>query len=98
MDQWKYLILEFPVTGETAVLFPPHLGHDDMARAFPGATPLSAGFVRFNVEMLKFSCYGRSDSLNLGPGEHDEYYVNKVMKNARHPNELHDLQASRSST
>lgn len=85
MDRWKFLILDMPMSGETAVLFPPHLPHAEMAQAFASAMPVAAGFVRFNEETKRFECYGKSDSLKLTPRKEpegiDEYLVNKVLRN-----------------
>jgi len=82
MDRWKYLILDMPMSGDTALLFPPHLQHAEVARAFGTSVPLAGGFVRWNSETQAFECHGQSDSLKLKPreGGMDNFLVNKVIK------------------
>lgn len=81
-DDWKYICFALP-EADTAVLFPPHLSHADVAERFAPAKPLSAGFVRFDESTKLFVCYGRSDSLKLGPTSEDDFYVNQLLPRER---------------
>jgi hypothetical protein len=66
--------------GDTAVLFPPHVTHADMVKAFPDATLLGAGFVRFDETTRKLFCYGKSSSLGVESREEDNFFVNKLVE------------------
>jgi hypothetical protein len=77
-DDWKYIVFDLPES-PTAVLFPPHITHADMARRFRPAVALSAGFVRWDGERQEFACYGRSDSLDIDPTDDDAFYVNRLL-------------------
>jgi hypothetical protein len=77
-DDWKYIVFDWAAT-PTAVLFPPHLTHADVAYNFRPAKPVGAGFVRFDEARRELVCYGRSESLKLGPREEDSFYVNRLM-------------------
>lgn len=82
MGDWKYIVVELPES-PTAVLFPPHVSHADMADRFKPFKALSAGFVRFDESRKEFACYGRSDTLRLSPAEEDAFYVNRLLPRDR---------------
>ncbi len=71
----KYIIFSTP-QGPRCILFLAPLTHAEMAAlvAAGGYTPASAGFVEF-TDAGKAHTFGRSDSLNLGPGTRDESLI-----------------------
>lgn len=77
MQHWKYIC--FDLDFGAVFLFPPHLTHADVASAFRPMVPLSAGFVRFDTERRELVCYGRSESLKLGPDPHDNRRIASLL-------------------
>ena len=80
MNHWKYILFDFPVTGNVIILFPPHLSHADMKNAFSNIEAESAGFVRLDEFGKELICYGKSDSLGLASKPGDAIYANYLLK------------------
>ncbi len=78
---------------ETPILFPPHVGHDDMARSL-SITPddvLAAGFVEFSAveylhcglpfHVVEAKAYGQSTSLKVkSRPQEDSRLISQAMK------------------
>lgn len=79
-SDWKYVLLDFPIGGYTIILFPPTISHADMANGFPGAEPVSAGFLRLDEFKKELICYGKSDSLGLASKPGDAIYANRLLR------------------
>lgn len=97
MDKAKYIVVEIfcgPVgmkmEMETPILFPEHVGHDDMARSL-GITPddvLAAGFVEIYPQPsashvcrseIKIKATGESTSLGVSSREEDSSLIRKAL-------------------
>lgn len=79
-NDWKYILLDMPMTGYVIILFPPHMKHSDMKNAFPHIEAVSAGFVRMDEFDKELICYGKSDSLGLASKPGDAIYANYLLK------------------
>jgi len=78
--KFKYIIFETAGSGYIPIIFPGHLDHSDMARKMGDYfKPISAGFVAVNRNDLSIICSGRSMTLNLGPGEDDEVFLQRLV-------------------
>lgn len=65
MDTGKYIVFDSPMLGEFLIAFTAQINHADMARRFPHAKPVSAGFICIN-DKGELSCHGMSESLKIG--------------------------------
>lgn len=81
----KYIILD----GRTPIIFPDHIGHDDMARG-QRQRPTSAGFVSLipisqpdgKRSFINATVYGESISLDLqSQGDKDNLIIEKFLNN-----------------
>jgi hypothetical protein len=67
-------------SSEVPILFPSHIGHDEIAsmvhRTSPGISPISAGFVSHNKE-----CYGESVTMKLKSRKIDTQIIKLLFKN-----------------
>jgi hypothetical protein len=74
----KYIVF-VTMHGDTGVMFPSTMNHDDVAenmRYF--GEPATAGFAK--IEDGKVVCYGRSESLNLDSDPlHDAAHFNYIL-------------------
>ena len=91
-DRAKYIVVEIFCGTETPILFPPHVGHGDMARSL-SITPddvLAAGFVAFSTkerlhcglpyQTVEAKAYGESTSLKVQSREEDSRLISQAMK------------------
>jgi hypothetical protein len=74
----KYLLFITP-EGPRVEIFCAPTTHAEQAKAHAGWKLLSAGFVEF-LGGGHVRCYGRSDSLNLGPGSRDNLVIQSMMR------------------
>lgn len=83
MDRTKYIVVEFNGL-ETPILFPAHVGHDDMARSL-GITAddvVSAGFVHIyplRGDCLVVKAIGESITLKVASREEDADLIRKAL-------------------
>ena len=61
-SKMKYIVLD-SIDMEQIILFPHDVGHDYIAKSFPGQKVLSAGFVDFEQDPPQ--CFGESISLGI---------------------------------
>ncbi len=97
-ERTKYIVVEIfcgIMKMETPILFPPHVGHNDMARSL-GIAPddvLGAGYVRFSAvdvadgrhsgqpfHVVEARVYGESTSLKVKSREEDSRLISQAMK------------------
>lgn len=82
MRRAKYIVGEVAsdlFTVEAAIVFPETIAHAAMARrVLVEGTATSAGFFYINDEG-GVTVYGRSDSLNVGPAEHDKLLISQAL-------------------
>jgi hypothetical protein len=68
------------VSSEVPILFPAHIGHNEIVRmiqsVYPGVNPISAGFVSHDK-----TCYGSSTSVDLKSRDIDTAIVALLFKN-----------------
>lgn len=77
-DRCKYVMFDWG-SSEVPILFPAHIGHNEIARmiqsVYPGIPPISAGFVSHDQK-----CYGMSSSLKLHSRKIDTAIVRLLFK------------------
>ena len=94
-ERAKYIVVEIfcgTMKMETPILFPPHVGHNDMTRSL-SITPddvLAAGFVEFSTvehlhcglpfHVVEARAYGESTSLKVKSREVDSRLICQAMK------------------
>lgn len=82
MRRAKYIVGEVAcdfTSVVAAIVFPETIAHATMARrVLVEGTATSAGFFYINDEG-GVTVYGRSDSLNVGPAEHDERLISRAL-------------------
>lgn len=78
-NDWKYVLMDFPIGGYVIIIFPPVITHADVAKGFPGAEAVSAGFIKLDEFGKELICYGKSDSLKLMSKPGDAIYANYLL-------------------
>lgn len=76
MFKMKYIIVDSQYIDEPYI-FPDHINHSDFARLFDPQKVISAGFVLSSTNGI--TCYGRSESLNIGSRSEDTDIINKML-------------------
>ena len=62
----KYIVIDYPIAGESIIIFPETLEHKSVAlnNSYAGCKIISAGFVLIDPDEL-LTCHGESESLHL---------------------------------
>jgi len=76
---WKYIVFDMGMAGETPILFPSHVSHSDVADAFKFSKVISAGFVSYSDVERAFRTWGKSDSLRIESREIDARCINRIF-------------------
>ena len=89
MDSAKYVIFDWPGKGEVPIIFPSHIGHDEISNSIndrlPGVNPVRAGFVEVCGEIgedgpfVEAFCGGRSFTLGLKSSPEIDSILIEVM-------------------
>jgi len=64
VSEWKYIVFDTPMAGDTIVIFPFYVEHFAMSKALVGPI-LSAGFLHYNSIEKRIICHGKSVSLGV---------------------------------